>query len=118
MSDNKKIGNTAEDIAVEYLEKKGYKILERNKHFSRACEIDIIALTKDKTLVFVEVKTRKSDFCGSPLEAITKTKYQHIKTGLYSYISEHNEYKKYRIDAISVILSPKLKIEHLENIWL
>lgn len=115
MSDNRKTGQLGEDLAVEYLQKKGYKIVERNKHFSRACEIDIIACYKD-TLIFVEVKTRKSDFCGAPFEAITKTKYNNIKTGLYTYLSENPQYKKYRIDAISVILEPSIQIEHLENI--
>ena len=118
MPDNKKLGNNGEDIAVQYLEKKGYKILERNRHFSRACEIDIIALDKKGTLVFVEVKTRKNDFCGNPLEAITKTKYDHIKTGLYTYLEENPQHKKYRIDAISIVLLPQLQINHLENIWI
>ena len=54
------------------LEKQGYKILERNKQYSRFCELDIIALHKNTT-VFVEVKTRKTDDFGTPLEAITKT---------------------------------------------
>lgn len=118
MSDNKTIGQKGEDIAAEYLLKKGYTLLERNKHFSRACEIDIIALDKKKTLVCVEVKTRKTEYCGSPLEAITPSKYNNIKTGLLTYLSEHPEYKKYRIDAISIILTPKVQIKHLENIGL
>jgi len=116
MSDNKKTGQLGEDLAAKYLEENGYKILERNKRFSRACEIDIIALDKKKTLVFVEVKTRSSDVCGIPFEAITKTKYQHIKTGLFSYLSENPQYKNYRIDGISVVLKPNVKIEHLQNL--
>lgn len=113
---NKEIGVNGEVLAQEYLKKQGYEILEVNKRFSRFCEIDIIAKHKD-TLVFVEVKTRSSNFCGSPLEAITKTKYQNIKTGLFSYLNESKiKYKKFRIDAISVILNPEVKIEHLKNI--
>lgn len=118
MSNNKIVGENGEDLAVEYLKKKGYKILERNRHFSHSCEIDIIALDKKNTLVFVEVKTRKTDSCGSPLEAITKTKYNHIKTGLYIYLEENPKYKKYRIDAISITLKPTIQINHLENIWI
>lgn len=112
---NISIGKNGEEIARKYLEKNGYKILETNKRFSRFCEIDIIALDKS-TLVFVEVKTRKTDICGHPAEAITKTKYQHIKQGLYMYLQEHPEYKKFRIDAVSILLKPELKIEHLRNI--
>ncbi|MCM1265576.1 MAG: YraN family protein [Candidatus Gastranaerophilales bacterium] len=117
MGNNRTIGQNGEDIAAEYLKKKGYKIIERNIHFSRACEIDIIALD-GKTLVCIEVKTRRTEFCGSPLEAITQAKYNNIRKGLYSYLSEHPEYKKFRIDAISVMLKPTVSIEHLENIYL
>ena len=112
---NQSVGQNGEEIAKNYLENMGYAILETNRRFSKLCEIDIIALDKN-TLVFVEVKTRKTDLCGHPLEAITKSKYSHIKRGLYLYLSENPQYKKYRIDAISVILKPELKIEHLKNI--
>lgn len=77
---NRKLGDAGEDLACRYLEKNGYEILERNKHYSRFCEIDIIAKNKN-TIVFVEVKTRKTDGFGVPFEAITKTKYENIKKG-------------------------------------
>lgn len=117
---NRETGTQGELLAQEYLKKQGYEILETNKQFQdgakKACEIDIIAKHKD-TLVFVEVKTRSSDFCGSPLEAITKSKLENIRTGLYSYLSESKvKYKKFRIDAISVILNPEIKIQHLKNL--
>lgn len=112
---NISIGKNGEEIAVKYLEKKGYKILERNRRFSKVCEIDIIALDKD-TLVFVEVKTRKTTVYGHPMEAITRNKYNHIKQGLFLYLQENQKYKKFRIDAVSVLLKPELKIEHLKNI--
>lgn len=113
---NKEVGAKGELLAQEYLKKQGYEIIEVNKRFSRFCEIDIIAKNKD-TLVFVEVKTRSSDFCGSPFEAITKTKYENIKTGLFTYMQETKvKYNNFRIDAVSVILNPTLKINHLKNI--
>ena len=112
---NISIGKNGEEIAANYLEKQGHKIVEKNKRFSKFCEIDIIALDKN-TLVFVEVKTRKTDFCGQPIEAITKTKYQHIKQGVYLYIKENPNYKKYRIDGIPIILKPELEIKHYKNI--
>lgn len=113
---NKITGKRGEEIACGYLKKMGYTIIERNINFSRACELDIIAKDKSNTLVAIEVKTRTSEFCGSPLEAITKTKYQNIKKGLFSYLKEHSEYKKFRIDAISIILTPEIKIQHIKNI--
>ena len=112
---NISIGKKGEELAQEFLIKLGYKILETNKRFSRFCEIDIIAEDKN-TLVFCEVKTRKTDICGSPFEAITKSKYQNIKKGVFFYLQENPKYKKFRIDAVSVILEPKLEIKHLKNI--
>ena len=112
---NVSLGKNGEELAVEYLKKQGYKILETNKRFSRLCEIDIIALDNN-TLVFTEVKTRKTDVCGHPFEAVTKAKYAHIKQGVFLYLQENPQYKKFRIDVVSVLIKPELKIEHLKNI--
>lgn len=113
---NKKIGNAGEDLACRYLEKNGYKILERNKHYSRFCEIDIIAEYKN-TVVFIEVKTRKTNLFGAPAEAITKTKFEHIKQGVQYYLTEH-KVKDFRIDVVGITLKPEIKIEHLKNVYL
>lgn len=112
---NIETGRKGENIAKEYLIKNGYEIIETNKRFSRLCEIDIIAKNKD-TYVFCEVKTRQTKICGNPLEAITKTKYQNIKKGIFLYMQENPNCKKYRIDAVSIIFKPKLEIVHLKNI--
>lgn len=111
---NREFGAKGEDLACEYLIKNGYKIIARNVHFSKLCEIDIIAQYKSKT-VFIEVKTRKTDSFGTPLEAITNTKYSNIKTGVLSYINE-NKIKQYQIDAIGITLEPQINIRHLKNI--
>jgi len=113
---NRKFGDCGEDLACRYLEKNGYQILERNRHFGRNCEIDIIAKYK-KTTVFVEVKTRKTDSFGSPFEAITKSKYGNIVKGVQTYIIENN-IKDYRLDVVAITIKPDLKIEHLKNIYL
>ena len=112
--DNRVKGAAGEDLACRYLEKNGYKIIERNKHYSRFCELDIIAKYKD-IYVFVEVKTRQTNSFGVPLEAITRTKYKKKKKGVLNYIAENN-IKKYRIDVIGITLKPELKIEHLKNV--
>lgn len=113
---NVKTGAVGEDLARRYLEDNGYEILDTNVKFSRFCELDIVAKIK-KTIVFVEVKTRKTNTFGTPAEAITKTKYQNIKNGIYFYLQDKNiKYDKYRIDVLSITLKPELKIEHLENI--
>ena len=116
MPSNREIGQLGENLACEYLEKLGYKILERNKHFSRACELDIIAISKNKTLVAVEVKTRSSEVCGTGFEAITPVKYKNIRQGLFTYLSQNLQYKKFQIDVISIILKPEVSITHLKNV--
>ena len=110
----REFGNKGEDLACEYLIKNGYEILERNKHFSRLCEIDIIAKFKNK-IHFVEVKTRRTNNFGTPFEAITKTKYNNIKTGVLSYLKD-NKVKNYQIDVIGITLEPVLKIEHIKGV--
>lgn len=113
---NKTLGNAGEDLACRFLQKNGYEILERNKHYSRFCEIDIIAKFKS-TIVFVEVKTRRTDEYGVPVEAITKSKYENIYKGVQYYLSE-NKVKDYRIDVIGITLKPELKINHIKNVSL
>ncbi len=117
---NREIGTKGELLAQEYLKQQGYKILDTNRQFQegmkKSCEIDIIAVDRG-SLVFIEVKTRSTEAFGSPLEAITKEKYQNIKTGLFNYLRETKiRYKKFRIDAISIILNPEIKIKHLKNL--
>ena len=113
---NKTTGKLGEDIAAKYLQEQGYTILERSKHFSKNCEIDIIAKHKN-TIVFVEVKTRTTTNFGQPLEAITPTKYQNIKTGVFTYLQENNlKTKNFRIDAVAIVLKPELDIKHIKNI--
>ncbi len=111
---NRKFGDFGEEIACKYLQDSGYEILARNVHYSRFCELDIVAKFK-KTIIFVEVKTRKNDAFGTPFEAITKTKYENIKKGALNYLHEHAG-KDYRIDVIGITLEPELKIQHMQGI--
>ena len=115
-NNKKELGKIGENIACKYLEENGYKIIERNKHFSKYCEIDIIAQQKN-SLVFIEVKTRKNNNLGTPFYAITHQKYKNIYTGALMYLQENKiKYNSYRIDAIAIVLEPKLDIQHLQNI--
>ena len=75
-SDLKKLGNEGEVFAAEFLEKQGYRILERNFR-CRMGELDLVVL-KDEYLVFVEVKTRSRSGI-SPLISITKAKRSKIR---------------------------------------
>ena len=115
------IGKKGEDLAVQYLKKHGYKILERNfrKHYG---EIDIIAIdrSEEPILVFIEVKTRTSSQFGTPFEAITSHKLQPLlKTAQLYAVSNPALPQSLRVDAISVILNEILElvdIEHIKNI--
>ena len=115
---NKTTGKSGEDIACLFLQKQGYKILARNFRYSRLAEIDIIARDRDN-LVFVEVKTRTNESCGHPFEAINHKKLEQIfKAGLAYIQTTEEEYKKFRIDIISVLGKDNPKIEHLKDVSL
>lgn len=114
---NKEKGNLGENIAAEYLKNLGYKILERNWRFSRAGEIDIIALDRN-TLVFVEVKARRTTSFGHPFEAIDEKKYNQVHSIARAFMAQTDvKYKACRIDGISVILSNPPEITHLKNLF-
>ncbi len=99
---NRLLGVSGEATAVMYLKKKHYKIIETN-YSCRAGEIDIIA-KKDDILVFVEVKTRSSNAFGTPAEAITLKKQQHIIRSAQFFMLEHAVVNtQVRFDAIEVI---------------
>lgn len=116
------IGKIGEEKASKFLEKKGYKIIDRNFK-KRYEEIDIIAIdSSEKTsiLVFIEVKTRTSSKFGSPLEAITYWKLKSlIKAAQYYRLTHPKLPEGMRIDAVSVKLGYNgevEKIEHVKNI--
>ncbi len=99
--DNKKKGNLGEEVARKFLENKGYNILE-NQYRTKHGEIDIIALDEN-TVVFIEVKYRKTTKKGSPLEAINKTKQNKIINSAYQYIIDKNIKKNIRFDAVGIL---------------
>ncbi|MBQ0152190.1 MAG: YraN family protein, partial [Chryseobacterium sp.] len=115
MADHNDFGKVAEDLAVDFLEKAGYKILVRNFRFRHA-ELDIIA-QKDELVVVVEVKARNSDAFISPQEAVTKSKIKLIILATDHYLATFNPNKEVRFDIISVQPdeSGKLAIEHLPD---
>lgn len=95
-------GNEGEDRAVELLKREGFEILERN-YVIWGGEIDIIALEKPMTLVFVEVKYRRDESFGSGIEAVNKTKQQRLVRCAESFISLHGfEGMSARFDVVEV----------------
>lgn len=104
MLDKSTLGKAGETLAVNYLKKSGYNILDRNVR-TLYSEVDIIAIDKD-TLVFVEVKTRSNTKYGYPIEAIGKKKILRLKNAIKHYSEKHKELPKLlRIDTVSIIVS-------------
>ena len=113
------IGYIGESIAGEYLQKKGYRIIERN-YRTRYAEIDLIARRKS-VLVFIEVRTRVGERFGSPEESIKSDKLYRLVKNAQAYVARKNYDKQYRIDAVCIVLDkhhcPE-RITHYKNITL
>ena len=89
--DNKTLGNIGEDLAVRFLEKKGMKILQRNFRYGKE-EIDIIVYDPtEEQLIFVEVKTRRSQKYGLPEQSVNWSKQKAIQKVARYYIYKHYE---------------------------
>lgn len=106
---NTETGHRAERAASNYLEMRGFKILEMNWRRPR-CEIDIIA-SKNKLVYFVEVKYRKNDNQGSGLDYVTGSKLQRMKRGAYYWVDETKYTGEFQLAAIEVA-GPDFTIEH------
>ena len=113
---NQKIGHWGEQVAAEYLQKRGYELVDRNVRTPYG-EIDLILLFNG-ILVFVEVKTRTSSRYGYPEESITPRKQQHMLDSAEHYAQE-KKLEHWQIDAISVEGKPsgkKPRITHFEDV--
>ncbi len=114
------LGKRGEELAAAYLERVGYRIVERNCRLSVG-ELDIVAVERG-TLVFVEVKTRRGVGFGSPLEAVTPRKQRQISRAAQEYLGRgHFPGKPSRFDVIAILLTPgddsarTAKIELIRN---
>lgn len=112
LNKRQQFGKESESLAVRYLKKNGYKILEQN-YRNKIGEIDIIAKEK-KTLVFVEVKARKTHVFGNPKWAVTPKKQRKISmVALYYLKATRQTHVKARFDVISLSLTkdnPQIEI--------
>ncbi len=130
-SDNKKTGKLGEDLASSFLEKKGYRIVERN-FSTRFGEIDIICYD-GKILVFVEVKTKIGHDFGEPEEMVNKGKLSQIKRMGEVYIEMKTASKELicidsgsgpgmtrwsgicRVDVVGIVLTQDGAVERLHH---
>lgn len=112
------VGEIGEKLAVEFLKKRDFRIIQRNYRCPHG-EIDIIATKKD-TLIFIEVRTRTSSTYGAPEESITAFKKEKMVSSALYYCSHHSDLPpNWRIDFVAVELDEvqnKVKrIEHFES---
>src|SRR5690348_10664811 len=97
----KQIGNSGEEEAVNYLQKNGYKIIQKN-YRCKIGEIDIIAKDSDY-LVFIEVKSRKDNQYGAPGEAVNYFKQQKIIKVAQYYLMTKGIDPNVRFDVVEII---------------
>ncbi len=98
----RKIGNSAEDLALNYLLAKKLKLIKRN-YLTKLGEIDIIMTDKD-TLVFIEVRFKKSNNFGFAFETINKAKQDRIIKTAQHFLQNNSKYKNFicRFDVINI----------------
>ncbi|MGB4204655.1 MAG: YraN family protein [Bacteroidales bacterium] len=114
MAEHNKLGKSGEQIAVEYLQKKGYKILETNWHAGKF-EIDIIASISNQ-IIIAEVKTRTSTFLMEPEAAVNKEKQRMLAKAADIYVQRNEIDKEVRFDIISVVIvRDEFRIKHIED---
>jgi len=114
MADHNLLGEKGETLAVQLLRQKGYSILAENWRHGRN-EIDIIA-TIGTTIVFVEVKTRSTDYFGDPALAVSKAKQQRTIRAANAYMDENNTQIEARFDVISIVSDGRsTRLQHLED---
>jgi putative endonuclease len=112
MAEHNELGKLGEEIAVEFLQKEGYEILETNWVFQKA-EVDIIA-KKENILAIVEVKTRSSLDFGLPQDFVKPKKIQLLVKAVNEYVISNDLDLEVRFDIIAVHKEDKsFTIEHL-----
>ena len=108
-------GAWGEDIALRYLTRRGYRLVERN-YRTRRGEIDLI-VRDEEVLVFVEVKLRRTTAFGDPLEAVTARKQATIRSLARQYLADRAPtFDSLRFDVIGILARRDgLRVDHIEN---
>lgn len=117
MSAHNELGKWGEEMAAEYLQQKGYRIIERDWRSGNR-DIDIIAQAPDlSTLVFVEVKTRKNEVVMRAADAVNPTKARNIALSANNYIKMRHVDGLLRFDIITIVgtNAQNMKLEHIIN---
>ena len=115
MATHNDLGRRGEEIARDYLENIGYRILNMNWKYGRA-EVDVIA-DQGGTIIFVEVKTRSSIDFGEPEDFVGRKKEKQLEFASAAYIDMKNHQGEVRFDVIAIVFENKdiYKINHIED---
>lgn len=114
MAEHNELGHYGEQLAADYLRKKGYVIAHCNWRSGHK-ELDIVA-EKDGVVVFVEVKTRRDDMYGQPEDAVNRRKIKRIIDSADAYVRLFGIDGPVRFDIITVIKNDReARIEHIED---
>jgi putative endonuclease len=99
------LGRHGEDLAAQYLQQTGLRVIDRNWRCADG-EIDIVAVDR-RVLVVCEVKTRTGDRFGAPLESISKAKLRRLRRLAIRWVVAHGVlFDEIRVDAVGVLRSP------------
>ena len=114
MASHNQLGRRGEVLAADFLESKGYTILERNWRYRRA-EVDIIAL-KSETLAIVEVKTRSSERMGAPQSFVGRKKIRLLVEAVNAYVRNRGINVEVRFDIVAIVYTRQgPKLQHLKD---
>ncbi len=114
MAEHNALGKKGEQLAVNFLVKKGYDILEKNYRYLKS-EIDIIA-QKGDTIMVVEVKTRSTPEFGNPQDFVKPKQIQSLVKAIDHYVTENELDVEVRFDIVAIIKNKQgTTIEHLED---
>ncbi len=117
MALHNELGKKGEKLAVAFLLKNGYTILETNYRFHKA-EVDIIA-QKGDLLAVVEVKTRSTDYFGDPQDFVKPKKIKLLVEAIDDYVIKNDLDVNVRFDIIGIIKNNSgTRLEHLEDAFL
>ena len=117
MADHNELGIKGEKLAIDFLIKNDYRILEKNYRYLKA-EVDVIA-QKGNVLAIVEVKTRSTDYFGNPQDFVNPKKIKLLLSAIDYYVTEKDLDVEVRFDIIAIIHQKnKTRIEHLEDAFL
>jgi putative endonuclease len=114
MADNIQLGRRGEEVASDFLRKKGYKIRDTNWRIGKN-ELDLIA-EEGKILVVVEVKTRRSNVIAEPETSVTRDKQRAIIRAANAYVRMKQLNMEVRFDIISIVMTEdQERINHIPD---